>query len=105
MKSWAGRVSATIGRSTLRRLLVGVRCMGTPVPIGPRFPSDARKRYSARMGPDTEALGERSNIPAVTQSEIAATVAAFLGKDFHESSPDVARPLPDVVWQRAMSAK
>ena len=57
------------------------------------------------MGPDTEALGERSNIPAVTQSEIAATVAAFLGKDFHESSPDVARPLPDVVWQRAMSAK
>jgi hypothetical protein len=61
--------------------------------------------WIATMGPDTEALGERSNIPAVTQSEIAATVAAFLGKDFHESSPDVARPLPDVVWQRAMSAK
>jgi hypothetical protein len=32
------------------------------------------------MGPDTKPLGERSNTPRVTQAQIAATVAAFVGK-------------------------
>ena len=53
--------------------------------------------WIAVMGPDTNPLGERANAVTVTQAEIAATLAEFLGKDFHRSSPDSARPLPGVV--------
>ncbi len=55
--------------------------------------------WIAIMGPDTEPLGERSNVPTVTQSQIAATVAAFLGKEkeFHQSAPNAAAALPVVV--------
>jgi len=53
--------------------------------------------WIAVMGPDTDPLGERANAVTVTQAEIAATLAEFLGKDFHRSSPDSARPLPGVV--------
>jgi len=52
--------------------------------------------WIAVMGPDTDALGERANIPAITQSQIAATVAAFLGKDFRQESPQAGAPLPVV---------
>ncbi|MGA9389546.1 MAG: alkaline phosphatase family protein, partial [Candidatus Sulfotelmatobacter sp.] len=48
------------------------------------------------MGPDTNPLGERTNAATVTQAEIAATLAEFLGKDFHQSSPAAAPPLPGV---------
>ena len=53
--------------------------------------------WIAVMGPDTGASGERENTPAVTQSQIAATVAAFLGKDFRQAYPDTAIPLPGVI--------
>ena len=49
------------------------------------------------LGPDTPALGERTNVPAVTQSQVAATVAALLGKDFRKASPAAAAPLPVTV--------
>ena len=52
--------------------------------------------WIAVMGPDTEALGERSNIPPVTQSQIAASIAAILGKDFRLAFPEAAAPLPAV---------
>jgi hypothetical protein len=48
------------------------------------------------MGPDTAARGERENIGPVTQSQIAATVAALLGKDYPHDVPVAAAPLPDV---------
>jgi hypothetical protein len=57
--------------------------------------------WIAVMGPDTEALGERSNTAPVTQSEIAATIAQLLGKDFHEGSSDAAPPLPGVAVFRS----
>jgi hypothetical protein len=50
--------------------------------------------WIAVMGPDTKALGERRNVPTVTQSQIAATVAAFVGQDFRKAKPTVAAPLP-----------
>ena len=53
--------------------------------------------WIAIMGPDTEAIGERTNTSAVTQSQIAATLAEFLGKDFHQGSPDAAPPLTGVI--------
>jgi Metalloenzyme superfamily len=50
--------------------------------------------WIAVMGPDTNALGERTNIKIATQSQIASTVAELLGKHFSASSPDAAPPLP-----------
>ncbi len=51
--------------------------------------------WIAIVGPDTPARGERSSV-TVTQSQIAATVAAFLGKDFPHDVPVAAAALPDV---------
>ena len=48
------------------------------------------------MGPDTPARGEREKIDPVTQSQIAATVAGFLGQDYLHDVPAAAKPLPDV---------
>lgn len=53
----------------------------------------AEKIWIAVMGPDTPALGERENIE-VTQSQIAATIAAFVGENFLKGSPKSAQPLP-----------
>ena len=52
--------------------------------------------WIAVMGPDTDASGEREHAATVTQAQIAATVAEFLGKDFRRGSPDAASPLPGV---------
>jgi hypothetical protein len=52
--------------------------------------------WIAVIGPDTPARGERQNVGLVTQSQIAATVAAWLGKDYPHDVPAAARPLPDV---------
>jgi hypothetical protein len=49
--------------------------------------------WLAVLGPDTPALGEREKVQ-VTQSQIAATIAALLGEDFTAASKDAARPLP-----------
>ena len=38
------------------------------------------------LGPDTPGLGERTNCSPVTQSQIAATLAAFLGLDYRAAS-------------------
>jgi hypothetical protein len=43
--------------------------------------------WIAVMGPDTKAQGERTSVPTVTQAQIAATVAALLGKDFRSGAP------------------
>jgi phosphopentomutase/2,3-bisphosphoglycerate-independent phosphoglycerate mutase family metalloenzyme len=49
--------------------------------------------WIAVMGPDVPPLGERESV-AVTQSQIAATVAALVGEDFISASPKAAKPLP-----------
>jgi hypothetical protein len=48
------------------------------------------------MGPDTAALGERSQIQAVTQNEIAATLAAFLGEDYKAQVPKAGQAIATV---------
>jgi len=53
--------------------------------------------WIAVLGPDSDALGERENAAGVTQSQIAATVAALLGRDFHHQFPDTAASLPSVL--------
>jgi hypothetical protein len=53
--------------------------------------------WIAVIGPDTAALGERANIAPVTQAQIAATVAALVGKDYHGAVPRAAAPITDVL--------
>lgn len=48
------------------------------------------------IGPDTPPLGERAKVPAVTQAQIAATVAALLDKDYRKEVSAAAEPLPVV---------
>ena len=53
--------------------------------------------WIAVIGPDTKALGERHDNGVVTQSQIAATLAAFVGKDYHAAVPRAAPPIGDVL--------
>ena len=55
--------------------------------------------WIAVLGPDTPPLGERSHTAEVHQAQIAATVAALLGKDFCHAVPAAAPPI-DVVLGR-----
>jgi len=56
--------------------------------------------WIAVMGPDTPPLGERTRTATVTQSQIAATLAALLGEDYHAAVPQSAAPLVDVIRLR-----
>jgi hypothetical protein len=53
--------------------------------------------WIAVLGPDTPALGERSHTAEVHQAQIAATVAALLGKDFRQAVPAAAPPINEVL--------
>jgi hypothetical protein len=50
--------------------------------------------WIATIGPDTAPLGERRDVPAVEQAQIAATIAALLGRDYRAAVPLAAAPLP-----------
>jgi bisphosphoglycerate-independent phosphoglycerate mutase (AlkP superfamily) len=56
--------------------------------------------WVAVMGPDTAPLGERQNVAPIAQAQIAATVAAFVGKDYHAAEPKAAPAILDVVTPR-----
>ena len=56
----------------------------------------AERIWMAVIGPDTAAVGVRSEV-AVTQSQIAATVAGLVGEDFAASSEKIAKELPGVM--------
>jgi hypothetical protein len=49
------------------------------------------------LGPDTAPLGERTHVAPVTQAQIAATVAAFVGKDYQHDVPKAAAPIAGVL--------
>ncbi len=57
----------------------------------------AQNIWMAFLGPDTPALGERTNCAEVTQSQIAATLAAFLGEDYDQAVPSAAPPVADAL--------
>lgn len=50
--------------------------------------------WIAVIGPHTGARGEMHDAPTVTQSQIAATVAAAVGHDYTKARPEVAKALP-----------
>ena len=53
----------------------------------------AERTWMAVMGPGVEPLGVRKSVTVAT-AQIAATVAALLGEDFHGAVPKTAAPLP-----------
>jgi hypothetical protein len=57
----------------------------------------SRQTWMAFLGPDTPALGERRRGPAVTESEVAATLAALLGEDYRAAVPQAGAPIADVL--------
>ena len=58
---------------------------------------DSAYLWFAVIGPDTAALGERSNMPPIRQAQIAATVGAFVGQNFHDAFPQSAPPIAEVI--------
>jgi hypothetical protein len=52
----------------------------------------AERIWMAVMGPGVPALGVRADVNA-TQAQVAATIAALLGKNFNEAEPKAAPPL------------
>jgi hypothetical protein len=48
----------------------------------------AENIWMAFLGPDTPPFGERKNCERVTQSQIAATLAALLGEEYHAAVPN-----------------
>jgi Type I phosphodiesterase / nucleotide pyrophosphatase len=56
--------------------------------------------WIAAIGPDTKELGERSAVSAVTQGQIAATVAALLGEDYRAAVPAAAAPIDELLSPR-----
>lgn len=58
---------------------------------------DSKYIWMAFLGPDTTAMGERKNLVAVTQSQIATTLAALLGEDYRASVPAAGAVISDVL--------
>ena len=52
--------------------------------------------WLAVLGPNTSGLGERANTALLSQNQVAATVAAFLGEDFNGSVPQAGRPIAEL---------
>jgi hypothetical protein len=69
-------------------------------PVGWKSHSDkfpgSENIWLAVLGPDTPALGERSRTATVTQTQIAATLARFLGEDYCAAVPKAGKPIEDV---------
>jgi hypothetical protein len=63
---------------------------------GQKLP-DTKYIWMAFLGPDTAPLGERSKIQAVTQSQIAATLAGLLGENYNAEVPKAGKPIADVL--------
>jgi len=66
---------------------------------------DCKYIWMAFPGPDTRALGERSKTEAVTQNQIAATLAALPGEDDNTATPRAGKPIADVLKSAAMPDK
>ncbi len=57
----------------------------------------AENIWMAFLGPDTRPLGVRTHTAPVTQSQIAATLAALLGEDYAAAAPRAAPAIRDVL--------
>ena len=53
--------------------------------------------WLAAMGPDTPALGERSNTQTVNASQFAATISTLLGQDYRKDYPAAGEPIKALI--------
>jgi len=60
--------------------------------------------WLAIIGPDSAPLGERRDVARLTQGQVAATVAALLGRDFRAAAPGAAAPVLDALAAPAGAA-
>lgn len=60
--------------------------------------------WMAFLGPDTPARGERTLSAPVTESQVAATMAALLGEDYDASVPKAGTPILDVLASESVVA-
>lgn len=59
---------------------------------------ESRETWMVFLGPDTPARGERGQrAAAVTESQVAATIAALLGEDYRSTVPEAGAPITDVL--------
>ena len=63
---------------------------------GEKIP-ESKETWMAFLGPDTPGLGERKQAGPVTESQIAATIAALLGEEYRVSFPQAGAPIQDVL--------
>jgi hypothetical protein len=56
--------------------------------------------WIAVIGPDTPARGERTQTGTNTVSQIAATMAALLGHDYHAAFPQTGDPIWDILGNK-----
>jgi len=61
---------------------------------------DSAGDWIAVLGPDTPALGERTNTATHAQNQIAATIAALLGLDYRAFFSGAGEPLQEVIKGR-----
>jgi len=59
--------------------------------------ANSESDWIAVMGPDTPPVGERTQTEPHTQSQIAATIAALLGEDYHTAVPQSGASIADVL--------
>jgi hypothetical protein len=57
----------------------------------------AENIWLAVLGPDTSPLGERTNAAQIGQNQIAATLSALLGEDYHGAAPKSGPPISDLL--------
>jgi hypothetical protein len=55
---------------------------------------DSKWVWMAFLGPGVAAKGERKDAPTVTQSQVAATIAALLGEDYSGAVEKAGKPIP-----------
>jgi hypothetical protein len=65
----------------------------------------AGQTWMAFLGPDTLPIGERSMSEPVTDSQIAATIAAVLGQDYNAEMTRAAKPIEDVLHQPVQAVR
>lgn len=59
---------------------------------GQKLP-ESKYIFVGALGAGIPGAGLRANVPAITQSEIAATLARLLGQDWNRAEPQAAQPL------------
>jgi hypothetical protein len=58
---------------------------------------DSKYIWVAILGPNTPPLGERTNISPITQSQIAATLALAVSKNYQKAVPQAGEPIVDAL--------